>query len=59
MAIRRKSAKYISTTPLASVSLLDGPRSYLKYLVCNKEATDDNTNAKECVFGKNYSTQSG
>lgn len=32
------------------------PRSYLKYLVCNKEATYDNTNGKESIFIKNSST---
>lgn len=39
--------------------LIDGPYSYPKYLVCNKEATNNNANVRECVsVVRNPSTQS-
>lgn len=39
---------------------IDGPRSHIKYLVCDKEAARDNTNEREHTFvSKNSSTQAG
>lgn len=30
--------------------LIDGPYSYLKYLVCNKETNNNNANVREWVY---------